>query len=368
MKIVKKAIAVFLSAVMMICAAPITAGAYTSSEWNGLIRITDWSGELLKLRLYNGDNNTYLLKVEGIPDEVMDSVNTFLAEDSNNHTSTTFSAEYIDSNHNRNYGISINGVNLWSYLSKVDSYGMIKYERIAPYFEKGINGYNCVYILEKNHVKISDIKKWNEASFNLGGGTYGDTGKGGGYTFMEATINDIDLNVSEKETATKQNTSSLKITAPSKQTYTGKSKTPDVTIKDGNYTLKKGTDYTLTYKNNKKIGKATVTIKGKGKYTGSKSVTFNIVPKKVTLKASKGDNSVKLSWTKVTGAEKYQVYYSVNGGKYKKLTTTSKLTKTVKGLDFSKNSYKFKVRAVAEGSDGKTYAGSYSGVKTIKKR
>ncbi len=171
----------------------------------------------------------------------------------------------------------------------------------------------------------------------------------------------------DKNEDSTKNVSTLDISKPKSQSYTGKSKTPDVTIKDGNYTLKKGTDYTLTYKNNKKIGKATVTIKGKGKYTGSKSVTFNIVPKKVTLKASKGDDSVKLSWTKVTGAEKYQIYYSVNGGKYKKLTTTSKLTKTVKGLDFSKNSYKFKVRAVAEGNDGKTYTGPYSGVKSFKK-
>ncbi len=88
---------------------------------------------------------------------------------------------------------------------------------------------------------------------------------------------------------------------------------------------------------------------------------------KPVLKVKKGATKATLTWSEVKGAEKYQIYYSVNGGKYKKLTTTSKLTKTVKGLDFSKNTYKFKIRAIAEGGDGKTYTGSFSKVVTVKK-
>jgi hypothetical protein len=42
--------------------------------------------------------------------------------------------------------------------------------------------------------------------------------------------------------------------------------------------LKKGTDYTVPYKNNSKIGKATVTVTGEGKYEGTKTISFNIVP------------------------------------------------------------------------------------------
>ena len=70
------------------------------------------------------------------------------------------------------------------------------------------------------------------------------------------------------------------------QKYDGKAKTPKPTVKVGTRTLKLNTDYTLTYKNNVKAGTATVTIKGKGNYTGTKSVTFKIVAQKGTWKGS----------------------------------------------------------------------------------
>lgn len=62
------------------------------------------------------------------------------------------------------------------------------------------------------------------------------------------------------------------------QAYTGKQVTPAVTITCGEYTLKQGTnqDYTLTYANNTEIGTATVTITGRGNFSGTKTVTFAI--------------------------------------------------------------------------------------------
>lgn len=69
--------------------------------------------------------------------------------------------------------------------------------------------------------------------------------------------------------------STLKITVPS-VTYNGKAQKPAVTVKYNNYKFKNGTDYTLSYKNNTKIGTATVTVKGKGKLSGTRSVTFKI--------------------------------------------------------------------------------------------
>ena len=60
--------------------------------------------------------------------------------------------------------------------------------------------------------------------------------------------------------------------------YTGKAVGQNPTVKVGGRTLKKGTDYALSYKNNVKAGKATVTITGKGNYTGSISRTFQILP------------------------------------------------------------------------------------------
>lgn len=74
--------------------------------------------------------------------------------------------------------------------------------------------------------------------------------------------------------------STLKITVPS-VTYNGKAQKPAVTVKYNNYTFKNGTDYTLSYKNNTKIGTATVTVTGKGKLSGTRSVTFKINAKPI---------------------------------------------------------------------------------------
>lgn len=59
------------------------------------------------------------------------------------------------------------------------------------------------------------------------------------------------------------------------QNYTGQPLTPGVTIKDGDKTLTKGTDYDLSYGDN--ITAGSVTIHFKGNYSGSTTVYFNIV-------------------------------------------------------------------------------------------
>ena len=58
--------------------------------------------------------------------------------------------------------------------------------------------------------------------------------------------------------------------------YDGKAKKPGVTVKLNGKTLKNGTDYTVSYSNNTKVGTATVKIMGKGNYTGSVSKTYSI--------------------------------------------------------------------------------------------
>lgn len=54
--------------------------------------------------------------------------------------------------------------------------------------------------------------------------------------------------------------------------------TPSVSITG----LTKDKDYTVTYGTNKAVGKGTITIKGKGDYTGSKTYQFNIKQKTIT--------------------------------------------------------------------------------------
>ncbi len=172
-------------------------------------------------------------------------------------------------------------------------------------------------------------------------------------------------------TITKKSIASLKpAAAAAKYAYTGKAITPDVVIKNGSTTLKKGTDYTLTYKANKAIGTATITVKGKGNYSGSNKCTFQIVPKKVTgVKASATSTTAgKLRWTKTGNASGYRIYlYNSKTKKYEKLKTiSSNATVSCKltGLKAG-GSYKYKVRAYKK-VNGKTYWGTPSAAVTLK--
>jgi hypothetical protein len=101
--------------------------------------------------------------------------------------------------------------------------------------------------------------------------------------------------------------------------WTGKQVKPVVTVKAGSKTLKLGTDYTVAYGKNKNIGKGTLTIKGKGNYSGTNNLTFKIVPKKPTgLKLTAGKKSLTVKWKKVSKAQKvtgYQVQYRYKTGK-----------------------------------------------------
>lgn len=66
--------------------------------------------------------------------------------------------------------------------------------------------------------------------------------------------------------------------SPSIFTYDGTAKKPKVIISG----LSEGTDYTVTYGENINAGTGSVTVKGKGNYTGSASVAFTINPKTMT--------------------------------------------------------------------------------------
>lgn len=183
-------------------------------------------------------------------------------------------------------------------------------------------------------------------------------------SFKWAGLSDSSSSNSTSTSGTKK-ISNLSVSSISNQTYSGKAKTPDVKIKDGSYTLKKGTDYTLSYKDNKKIGNATVTITGKGKYSGTKTVTFKIIPKKTTLTVKKTDEKYTFSWGKVSGVDKYQIYYSTDGKNYTKLANISgkKTSYSTAKLDESKT-YSFKIRSYKK-VDGKTYYSKFS--KVVKK-
>ena len=88
------------------------------------------------------------------------------------------------------------------------------------------------------------------------------------------------------------------------QTYTGKSIKPQVQVydsiayNDGDtelIELVQGQDYTVSYKNNKNVNTSvkkspTITVKGKGNYAGTETITFNILPKSLNDHDITADN------------------------------------------------------------------------------
>lgn len=78
--------------------------------------------------------------------------------------------------------------------------------------------------------------------------------------------------------------------------YKGSAHTPTPQVKDGNKVLTINTDYTLTYSNNINAGVATITLKGKGNYGGTRAFKFNIRQKSI----ADGNTNITLSQTTYT--------------------------------------------------------------------
>ncbi len=87
-------------------------------------------------------------------------------------------------------------------------------------------------------------------------------------------------------TARAINASGITIDAVPSVDYTGTAHTPLPVVKDASTTLIKDTDYTLSYSSNVKAGSATITITGKGNYSGTNSTTFTINPVALTITAA----------------------------------------------------------------------------------
>jgi hypothetical protein len=74
-------------------------------------------------------------------------------------------------------------------------------------------------------------------------------------------------------------------------TFSGGEKKPAVTVKTAKgTTLKKGTNYTVTYSDNRNAGTATVTVTGVGNYAGTVTKTFTIKPRDITACTAAADS------------------------------------------------------------------------------
>lgn len=173
---------------------------------------------------------------------------------------------------------------------------------------------------------------------------------------------------SKNITTAKYDITKSAISGISTKTYTGKNITQSVKVKYNGKTLKSGTDYTVSYSNNKKVGTATVKITGKGQYGGTVSKTFKINPAKQKIqKLTAKSKAFFIDWAQKGSATGYEVQYATNSkftGAKKLDVANNKTDKmTISKLSANKKYY-VKVRSYTL-VKGTKYFGEWSAVKSV---
>ncbi|MCD7840238.1 MAG: CAP domain-containing protein [Erysipelotrichaceae bacterium] len=152
-------------------------------------------------------------------------------------------------------------------------------------------------------------------------------------------------------------------------TYTGKTLKPTITLKNGSTTIS-SSNYTVTYSNNINVGTATVTIKGKGSYTGTITKTFKIIPPKTTLQklTAKSKGFVAKVSTKTTQVSGYEVQCSLNksfsNSKSVQVNGNTNTSITISGL-LSNKTYYVRTRTF-KSVNGKRYYSEWSSSMSVK--
>ena len=166
----------------------------------------------------------------------------------------------------------------------------------------------------------------------------------------------------------KNNFKKATVSGISNKSYTGKNITQSITVKYNGKTLKNGTDYTVSYSSNKKIGTATVKIAGKGSYTGTITKTFKINPAKQEIqKLTAKSKAFFVDWAQKGSASGYEIQYATNSKftSAKKVTITSNKTdKTTVSKLSGKKKYYVRVRSYTT-VKGTKYYGAWSASKSV---
>ena len=151
--------------------------------------------------------------------------------------------------------------------------------------------------------------------------------------------------------------------------YSGDAIRPTVTVKKNGKKLTENTDFTVSYSDNVKVGTATITVTGKGIYSGKLTRTFIVKPKPGTLTLTTGSGAFKASWPKDSTASGYQVVYSKDKTFASGTTTYGVSSNSTTSVNFSSKpkageTWYVKYRAYLS-ANGTKY-GNFSSVKSIK--
>ena len=204
------------------------------------------------------------------------------------------------------------------------------------------------------------FKEWQVAS---GGITIADN-------LFRIEKEDVEIKACFEKIEEPVNIADTTISSIPKQIYTGKAIKTEIKVSYGDKTLTAGTDYSITYKDNKKPGKATVILTGKGDYTGEMEVSFRILPKMISLVSLKSGKSKQLTvkWKKGSNITGYEIQYSLKKNfKNAETITVDKAKTTSLTIPDLKSKKKYYVRIRAYRTvDGENYYSEWSKAMNLK--
>ena len=231
-----------------------------------------------------------------------------------------------------------------------------RYYEISALYDDDFDGTFVGYLLDEDLNEIDYYWEFGVVDFSIGNRelTAGETY----YAIFLTYDTSDDWNFTISFTGKNAISDATVKLSKSSYTYDGTAKKPAVTVKYDGATLTKGTDYTVSYSNNKNVGTARVKITGKGEYGGSISKTFTIKKASQSLKVTAAKKTVKASKLKkkaqsvsavtVKNAKTTLTYKKVSGSK--KLSVNSKTGKITVKKGTGKSTYKIKVKVTAKGT------------------
>ena len=213
--------------------------AYTLKIWKGV----HWTGELVKTIEIKSSQTTTASVI--LPEGDYEA--------------------YIDSSNDYSYQMS----NVVKFTVKFEQ------ESITKATVTGISNktYNGSAQTQSPTVKIGDKTLTNGTDYSL---SYKNNTNAGTATVTITGKNKYKDSVNKNFTISPASISNATVSGLANKTYNGSAQTQNLTVKVGDKTLTNGTDYTISYANNTNAGTATVTITGKGNYSGTLSKTFTI--------------------------------------------------------------------------------------------
>ena len=156
--------------------------------------------------------------------------------------------------------------------------------------------------------------------------------------------------------------SEIKLAAAS-YVYDGKVKKPAVTVKDSAGNAIDTEFYTVKYATGRKaIGQYAVTVTFNGHYSGTKELSFKIIPPATKASLANTASGVQIKWNKVSGVTGYVIY---KGGKKYKTAAATSTSYIDTAAKINGTTYTYKVYAYKKVNNTNIYSKASASVKYV---